>query len=490
MSSFNEESSESKLSDSDDTETADDETELVHEAEATGDEMVPSVDECGKENEVMSSDAEGKVFAVESMVNDRQEGDSSNEACNSGSEAEKKEGLDKAIIMRSEKDNVSDTNRHYDADDSCLSGTLDESAVGSGDVDLVDGEGNVESPKMENSSKAPPSVEQNEAGMEESGAVQRTEIKENDSEDNASCVVVSQQESLNNFEEFRSNNLVSETRMLTAVTEETEEELLELDGKCPADNLYANRSHSLEELNARKWSEERMHHSAEQVYVGKEAVLRKGILKKDRPLSDNYENIKMIAKDSQINRLSKQEAIDEDSPGLDKRKSKSLDALLVDDVNRKSPSLTSSQLSLSDIHGSIESMDLLESSNSQLCIAKSTESGPFGHRASLNDITFTVRDDGDEPPPMMKKRRSRFSFKRKSKSTTALDKKGVTSKDDGKITLIILPRFPDCKINYIAYEISCFYITYFLYDVEVKAEVSSPPLARSYSDFFTQYPKS
>merc|ERR1712141_319779 len=80
----------------------------------------------------------------------------------------------------------------------------------------------------------------------------------------------------------------------------------------------------------------------------------------------------------------------------------------------------------------IESMDLLESSNSQLYIGKSTESGPFGHRASLNDITFTVRDDGDEAPPMMKKIRSRFSFKRKSKSTTALDKKGVTSKDDDR----------------------------------------------------------
>merc|ERR1712141_688468 len=80
----------------------------------------------------------------------------------------------------------------------------------------------------------------------------------------------------------------------------------------------------------------------------------------------------------------------------------------------------------------IESMDLLESSNSQLYIGKSTESGPLGHRASLNDITFTVRDDGDEAPPMMKKIRSRFSFKRKSKSTTALDKKGVTSKDDDR----------------------------------------------------------
>ena len=445
LSSCNEENSETKLSESDDAETTDDETEVVDEAEATSAEVVPSLEECGNENEAMSCDAES-----ESMVNDRQEADSSNEACNSGGEAEKKGGLGEAIYVTSDiENNVSDANRHYDADDSCLSGTLDESAVDCGDinaggsiddVNLVDGERNMDSPKMEDSSKVPPSKEQNEAGMEENGAVLSTEIMENNSEDNASCVAVPQQESLNNFEEFRSNSLVSETRMLAAVTEETEEELLELDGKCPAD-LYANRSHSLEELKARKWSEERMHHSAEQVYMSNEAVLRKGILKKDRPLSDNYENIKMIAKDSQINRLSKQEAIDEDSPVLDKRKSKSLDALLVDDVNRKSPSLTSSQLSLSDVHGSIESMDLLESSNSQLYIGKSTESGPFGHRASLNDITFTVRDDGDEAPPMMKKIRSRFSFKRKSKSTTALDKKGVTSKDDGKIKLISFPSF-------------------------------------------------
>ncbi|XP_065060171.1 rho guanine nucleotide exchange factor 18-like isoform X2 [Rhopilema esculentum] len=227
------------------------------------------------------------------------------------------------------------------------------------------------------------------------------------------------------------NNMMSEMRMLTAVTEETEEELLELDVKETLDP-NTQKSHSMEELKALRRNEERLHRSAEHVNLPR-VVLRKGILKKDRPLSDNYENIKMVARESQFNRLGKMSDSDDSVNGLDKRKSKSLDAILIDEENGKSPSLTSSQLSLSDIHGSVESlrsMDRLEPQGLPLYRTKSIGSSSRDHRASLNDITFSVQGDLDEPAPMLKKKRSRFSFKRKSKSTTSLDKKGIGSQDD------------------------------------------------------------
>ena len=339
-------------------------------------------------------------------------------------------GLDNvASVSTGEDSSFPDTLTHSDADESCVKGTVEEcSDVDMGglgaDINLADESLN-DTPKVDVASN---SEEVGETGTEEHDGVKGNEIAE--IQDASACADSLQQESIDNFEEFRSNSLVSEARMLTAVTEETEEELLELDGKAPAD-LFVNKSHSLEELKTIRWSDERMHHSAEQVNIVKGVSLRKGILKKDRPLSDNYENMKMIARDSQTSRFVKQPEFDNGSPGLDKRKSKSLDLLLVDDDDRKSPSLTSSQLSLSDIHGSIESMDLVEAPSNQLYVAKNSGSGSLGHRASLNDIALTVRDDIDEPPPMMKKIRSRFSFKRKSKSTTALDKKGVTPKDDG-----------------------------------------------------------
>ena len=257
-------------------------------------------------------------------------------------------------------------------------------------------------------------------------------------EDVAVAAQAAQEEATQNFDQQdfvgrSGNNMMSEMRMLTAVTEETEEELLELDVKETLDPS-TQKSHSMEELKALRRNEERLHRSAEHVNLPR-VVLRKGILKKDRPLSDNYENIKMIARDSQFNRLGKMSDSDDSVTGLDKRKSKSLDTILIDEENGKSPSLTSSQLSLSDIHGSVESlqsMDRLEPQGLPLYRTKSTGSSSRDHRASLNDITFTVQGDLDEPAPMLKKKRSRFSFKRKSKSTTSLDKKGIGSQDDGK----------------------------------------------------------
>ena len=264
-------------------------------------------------------------------------------------------------------------------------------------------------------------------------------------EDVISPIETCQDEDFHQQEFMRSaSNVSSESRMLTAVTEETEEELLELDRKGDTDH-HAQKSHSLEELKELRMREERMHHSAEQMYMPREVVtLRKGILKKDRPLSDNYENIKMIARENQLNRLGKQSDSDDSSSGLDKRKSKSLDMLLVDEENRKSPSLTSSQLSLSDVQGSadsLQSIERLERGAMPLYRTKSAGSASLGnrssvsdHRSSMSDICLLVRDDFEEPIPMIKKKRTRFSFKRKSKSTTSLDKKGVTPSEEGRIS--------------------------------------------------------
>ena len=441
MSSCNEENGEIKHADSDAGDI--DETEAAINIDDT-----LSVQE--SEAAARDDEEENNFVVIENEVDEKPDGDIVNEVGDTENEAEKIGGTDDTYVMSDKENSATDATRHYDADDSCLSGTLDESTIEGNDgnkeglddgADVVDGteNGTVTIEKVEESVVDACNVESSNTEMEDHEEGKRHESKESidiDSEENDAGSVASLQESSNNFEqqEFRSNSLVSETRMLTAVTEETEEELLELDKKSPVD-LYANKSHSLEELKAFKWSEERMHHSAEQVYTPKDVVLRKGILKKDRPLSDNYENIKMIARESQINRLGKTSDSDDSATSLDKRKSKSLDMLVVDDENRKSPSLTSSQLSLSDIHGSVESMDQLETSNNQLYRTKSAGSGSFGYRASLTDITFSVRDDIDEPQQMFKKIKSRFSFKRKSKSTTALDKKGVELKDDGEYVL-------------------------------------------------------
>jgi len=441
-----EEDGEFKQEDSDATETVSNKEESENDAQAAGNDVSSSVEECDVEDDAISFDGthESTFVVIESMSDESSAPENVKDTVDvvvvsdadvDGvvNEAAKDVGLDNINSMSAEEDSsFQDTLTHSDADESCIKRTVegcnDADMVGLGadaDVDLADGSFN-DTPKVDVASN---SEEVKETGTEEYDGVKGDEIAEN--QDTSACADAPQQESINNFEELRSNSLVSEARMLTAVTEETEEELLELDGKTPAD-LFVNKSHSLEELKTIRWSDERMHHSAEQVNVVKGVSLRKGILKKDRPLSDNYENIKMIARDSQTSRFVKQPEFDNGSPGLDKRKSKSLDLLVVDDDDRKSPSLTSSQLSLSDIHGSIESMDLIEAPSNQLYATKNSSSGSLGHRSSLNDIALTVRDDSDEPPPMMKKIRSRFSFKRKSKSTTALDKKGVTPKDDDR----------------------------------------------------------
>lgn len=388
-------------------------------------------------------------FVVENEEDMKQENNDEaygeNEACTTGTEsdAERSRGMDDTFLTSDKENTASDIGRHYDADDSCLSGTLDESTVECSEIKKEESESNeyeVPTQKYEetedvegNSGNAPGEDESIIRGARDGDVVGEVDGTKCDGEEIVTSIVASQQESGSNFDqqEFRANSLVSETRMLTAVTEETEEELLELDGKFSAD-IHMNKSHSMEELKAMKMIEERMHRSAELVYAPKDVVLRKGILKKDRPLSDNYENIKMVARESRINRLCRQSESDDSATSLDKRKSRSLDLLLVDDENRKSPSLTSSQLSLSDIHGSIESIDRLEPSNMQLYRSKSDGSRSLDHRASLNDIASVDRDDFNDPPPMIKKKRSRFSFKRKSKSTTALDKKGDVIKDAGR----------------------------------------------------------
>ena len=375
----------------------------------------------------------------------------------SGSETEEAVQEDDTLVLSDKENCASETTRYYDADESCLSATFDESTIERNELKEED---KADTVKISDEADVEVTPEKDAGCLRDAPSEQTDNVqvgegekvgREASSAESGGGLVdasddAAQQDVSANQQEFRGNSIVSESRMLTAVTEETEEELLELDGKHSAD-ICANKSHSLEELKALKWSEERMHRSAEQVCYPREVVLRRGILKKDRPLSDNLENIKMIARESQVCRLRRQSESDDSASSLDKRKSKSLDMLLVDDENRKSPSLTSSQLSLSDIHGSVESMDRSEASNMLLYRTKSIGSGSFGHRASLNDITFTVRDDIGEPPPMMKKIRSRFSFKRKSKSTTALDKKGIAPKDDGELRFLCFLRVPVFSLN-------------------------------------------
>ena len=375
--------------------------------------------------------------------------------------AEEERARNDAQEVSPENENIAEKEAGIDAQIYNDIETVDESEA-KGEVDsmesigedVMDGKETVNRKETVDSKEA---VNEKEAGdvVDAPGEIKRNEEKfareaerSQVTEDVISPVETSQDEDFHQQEFMRSaSNVSSESRMLTAVTEETEEELLELDRKGDTDH-HAQKSHSLEELKELRMREERMHHSAEQMYMPREVVtLRKGILKKDRPLSDNYENIKMIARENQLNRLGKQSDSDDSSSGLDKRKSKSLDMLLVDEENRKSPSLTSSQLSLSDVQGSadsLQSIERLERGGMPLYRTKSAGSASLGnrssvsdHRSSMSDICLLVRDDFEEPVPMIKKKRSRFSFKRKSKSTTALDKKGVTPSEEGRFIMVL-----------------------------------------------------
>eukprot|EP00794_Sanderia_malayensis_P010012 gene10012-11035_t len=256
-------------------------------------------------------------------------------------------------------------------------------------------------------------------------------------------------EELSNYDQkdfmtLSTGSIVQEVRSLAAVTEETEEELLELDGK--ADGvLKFNKSHSLDEVRER---EHRMHRSAEQVYVIPREVanLRRGILKKERPLSDNYENIKKIEREYGLNRLglnSKLSGSDESLTSSSMRKSKSLDALSMDEEeNPKSASFTSSQMSMHGSTESLPSIDVMDEGGKLLYRSHSLGKAPDGsgrQGASLNDICTSVKDERDvmASTKLTKKKRSRFSFRRKSKSTTALDTREPAISDEERRRTII-----------------------------------------------------
>ena len=423
---------------SQDSEEGEIETEksLLHESERNSSmESGSSVDEAPRNEDEINDNT--KTFAHNEPFTSECKHDKS--AANSNGESEK------CVESTSLQDDVGDSSLSDVADTSMIDRSVcstegENSVLVAGEESTDDQENsvlNVGSPEDVPSVKVADSsiaVSQNQAEAMVGEYADANVVNE----DVAVAAQAAQEEATQNFDQQdfvgrSGNNMMSEMRMLTAVTEETEEELLELDVKETLDPS-TQKSHSMEELKALRRNEERLHRSAEHVNLPR-VVLRKGILKKDRPLSDNYENIKMIARDSQFNRLGKMSDSDDSVTGLDKRKSKSLDTILIDEENGKSPSLTSSQLSLSDIHGSVESlqsMDRLEPQGLPLYRTKSTGPSSRDHRASLNDITFTVQGDLDEPVPMLKKKRSRFSFKRKSKSTTSLDKKGIGSQDDGK----------------------------------------------------------
>ena len=251
------------------------------------------------------------------------------------------------------------------------------------------------------------------------------------------------------------SSIQNDYRKLASVTEETEEELQRAEqddhlGKRNKENKVSTEAEDgkTKDKSSERLKSQELSRSDESVPSGGNVVrLRPARIKKERPLSDNFDNLKRIEQEGfMANNLQLQASVQEsssDPANLDKRKSKSLDTLLVEVLRRES-SRTSSQNSLSETHGSSESLSMsADELDGQTQIFRTRSLGSatleMQRRAqsqlSLNDVNVSLSTE-DVRPETYKKKKYRFNFK-KAKSTTALEMKEMKQKEmEGKFFVL------------------------------------------------------
>lgn len=226
--------------------------------------------------------------------------------------------------------------------------------------------------------------------------------------------------------------------VLASVTEETEEELGD-EGNAKTPNKKVVKKHDVVAVNETKLP-------PLPVPYRRVGVLRKS--KKDRPLSDSFENLRMVENQGIIDFYRGATTTEsEDGQGL--TRGHSLDTLTkdLDDGNDTERSTTS----VNDFHGSQESVS---SDNESVCRVRSTNSfsrdrsdsgKSIGSHRTLSLLSLTEykshkHSSADELAKLSKKSSSlfhRISFK-KAKSMTSLETREKNiSKNDGMLIILI-----------------------------------------------------